>query len=224
MRAALCVLVVLGAAGATPAPAQRLEFGAAMWGAGVKARSTIDSTSTTRATAEALSGPVLGFDARLSMGRWGLRLGYGQGSLDPDTLGLQTEKRDYVDGFIDVSFRPIQALELGIGPYARAYTTDQGTTRWSFWQLRARYEAGIITPDVRGYAEVWGGFAGTVNAAQAYDGSRGGAAGLQWRVSRFKGAPVTLTIGYLIDEARAGGGTRRETVERTWLALGVGRI
>jgi hypothetical protein len=33
-----------------------------------------------------------------------------------------------------------------------------------------------------------------------------------------------LTIGYLIDEARAGGGTRRETVERTWLALGVGRI
>jgi hypothetical protein len=218
MRAALCVLVVLGAAAATPAPApaQRLAIGASLWGAGVKARSVYPGGR------EAVSGPVLGFDARVSMGRWGLRLGYGQGSLDPDTLG--PEPRDYVDGSIDVSFRPLPTLEIGVGPYARAYTTDRGTQRWSFWQLRARYEAGIITPDVRGYAELWGGFAGTVNAAEAYDGSRGGAAGLQWRISRLKGAPVTLTIGYLIDEARAGGGTRRETVERTWLALGVGRI
>ena len=218
MRAALCALVVLGAAAATPAPApaQRLAIGASLWGAGVKARSVYPGGR------EAVSGPVLGFDARVSMGRWGLRLGYGQGSLDPDTLG--PEPRDYVDGSIDVSFRPVPTLEIGLGPYARAYTTDRGTQRWLFWQLRARYEAGIITPDVRGYAEVWSGFAGTVNAAEAYDGSRGGAAGLQWRVSRFKGAPVTLTIGYLIDEARAGGGTRRETVERTWLALGVGRI
>jgi hypothetical protein len=218
MRAALCVLVVLGAAATTPAPApaQRLAIGASLWGAGVKARSVYPGGR------EAVSGPVLGFDARVSMGRWGLRLGYGQGSLDPDTLG--PEPRDYVDGSIDVSFRPLPTLEIGVGPYARAYTTDRGTQRWSFWQLRARYEAGIITPDVRGYAELWGGFAGTVNAAEAYDGSRGGAAGLQWRISRLKGAPVTLTIGYLIDEARAGGGTRRETVERTWLALGVGRI
>ena len=218
MRAALCVLVAVGAAAATPAPApaQRVAIGASLWGAGVKARSVYPGGR------EAVSGPVLGFDARVSMGRWGLRLGYGQGSLDPDTLG--PEPRDYVDGSIDVSFRPVPTLEIGLGPYARAYTTDRGTQRWLFWQLRARYEAGIITPDVRGYAEVWNGFAGTVNAAEAYDGSRGGAAGLQWRVSRLKGAPVTLTIGYLIDEARAGGGTRRETVERTWLALGVGRI
>jgi hypothetical protein len=218
MRAALCALVIVGAAAATPAPApaQRLAIGASLWGAGVKARSVYPGGR------EAVSGPVLGFDARVSMGRWGLRLGYGQGSLDPDTLG--PEPRDYVDGSIDVSFRPLPTLEIGVGPYARAYTTDRGTQRWSFWQLRARYEAGIITPDVRGYAELWGGFAGTVNAAEAYDGSRGGAAGLQWRISRLKGAPVTLTIGYLIDEARAGGGTRRETVERTWLALGVGRI
>jgi hypothetical protein len=218
MRAALCALVIVGAAAATPAPApaQRLAIGASLWGAGVKARSVYPGGR------EAVSGPVLGFDARVSMGRWGLRLGYGQGSLDPDTLG--PEPRDYVDGSIDVSFRPLPTLEIGVGPYARAYTTDRGTQRWSFWQLRARYESGIITPDVRGYAELWGGFAGTVNAAEAYDGSRGGAAGLQWRISRLKGAPVTLTIGYLIDEARAGGGTRRETVERTWLALGVGRI
>lgn len=215
MRATLLLLVLLGAA-AAPAPAQRFVVGAALWGAGVKSRSVYPGGR------EALSGPVVGFDARVSMGRWGLRIGYGQGSLDPDTLG--PDSRDYVDGSIDVSFRPIPALELGIGPYARAYTTDQGTTRWSFWQLRARYEAGIITPEVRGYAEVWGGFAGTVNAQQAYDGSRGGAAGLNWRISRLKGAPVTLTIGYLIDEARAGGGARRETVERTWLAIGVGRI
>ena len=218
MRATLCALAVLGALVAAPASAraQRVVVGAALWGAGVKARSVYPGGR------EAVSGPVLGFDARVSMGRWGLRLGYGQGSLDPDTLG--PDPRDYVDGFVDVSFRPIPTLEVGLGPYARAYVTDRGTQRWLFWQLRARYEAGIITPDVRGYAEVWGGFAGTVNAAEAYDGSRGGAAGLNWRISRLKGAPVTLTIGYLIDEARAGGGTRRETVERTWLALGVGRI
>jgi hypothetical protein len=148
MRTALCVLVVLGAVAATPAPApaQRLAIGASLWGAGVKARSVYPGGR------EAVSGPVLGFDARVSMGRWGLRLGYGQGSLDPDTLG--PEPRDYVDGSIDVSFRPLPTLEIGVGPYARAYTTDRGTQRWSFWQLRARYEAGIITPDVRDYAEL----------------------------------------------------------------------
>ena len=218
MRVARRVLIALIAAAAIagPAPAQRLTLGAALWGAGVKARSVYPGGR------EALSGPVVGFDARLSKGPWGLRLGYGQGSLDPDSVG--PDPRDYVDGFVDVSYRPIPALELGIGPYARAYTSDRGTQRWLFWQLRARYEANIITPDVRGYAEGWSGFAGTVNAAEAYDGSRGGAAGLHWRISRLKGAPVTLTIGYLIDEARAGGGTRRETVERTWLAIGVGRI
>jgi len=41
MRAALRVLVVLGVAAAAPAPApaQRVAVGAALWGAGVKARS-----------------------------------------------------------------------------------------------------------------------------------------------------------------------------------------
>jgi len=208
----LAPLVVI----APGAPAQRIGVGAALWGAGVKARSVYPGGT------EALSGPVVGFDARVSTGRWGLRIGYGQGSLDPDTLG--PDPRDYVDGYVDVGFRPIPALEIGLGPYARAYISDRGTQRWLFWQLRARYEAGIIAPDVRGYAEVWNGFAGGVNAAEPYDGSRGGAAGLHWRVARFRGAPVTLTIGYLIDAARAGGGVRRETVERTWLAIGVGRI
>lgn len=218
MSAALRLLAVLVpvVTVARIAPAQGPAFGGTLWGAGVKSRSVYPGGR------EALSGPVVGFDVRASLGRWGLRVSYGQGALDPDTLG--PDPRDYVDGSVDVSFRPIPALELGVGPYARAYTSDRGTQRWLFWQLRARYEAGIITPDVRGYAEVWGGFAGAVNAAEQYDGSRGGAAGLQWRVARWRGAPVTLTLGYLIDEATAGSGARRETVERTWLAVGVGRI
>lgn len=218
MSAGLRLLVVLVAVdcAAGSAAAQRIVVGAALWGAGVKARSVYPGGR------EALSGPVVGFDVRLSRGGWGLKLGYGQGSLDPDSLG--PNPRDYVDGFVDVSYRPLPALELGLGPYARAYTSDRGTQRWLFWQLRARYEAGIVSPDVRGYAEVWTGFAGQVNAAEPYTGSRGGAAGLQWRLTRLRGSPVTLTLGYLIDAARAGDGARTETVERTWLGLGVGRL
>jgi hypothetical protein len=210
---AVAAVLQLAAGGAS---AQRLEFGGAVWGAGVKARSIYPGVR------ESLSGPVLGFDARVSMGRWGLRLGYGQGKLEPDTLG--PDPRDYVDGFIQVVGTPWPGLELGIGPYARAYVTDVGTQRWAFWQLRARYEAVIITPDVTGYADLWTGFAGSANVAEAYDGSRGGSVGIRWRVARFRGSPLRLTLGYLIDEAWAGGGAYRETVERTWLALGIGRM
>lgn len=212
----LLVAVVAVAALARAAPAQRVQLGFAVWGAGVKSR------SVSSLGAEELSGPVVGFDGRISRGRWGLRVGYGQGSLDPDTVG--PHPRDYVDGSVFALVSPVPGLEIGVGPYARAYTTDRGTTRWLFWQLHASYEAGIISPDIRGYAEVWTGFAGGVNAVEQYDGARGGSAGLRWRVARFRGAPVTLTLGYLIDAARAGGGARRETVERTWLAIGLGRM
>jgi hypothetical protein len=214
LRVLVVVAALIGAAGT--APAQRVGLGVALWGAGVKARSVYPGGR------EALSGPVVGFDARLSRGGWGLKVGYGQGSLDPDSAG--PDARDYVDGFVDLSFRPMPALEIGVGPYARAYTSDLGTQRWLFWQLRARYELGIVTPDVRGYAEVWTGFAGTVNAAEQYNGSRGGTAGMHWRIARLRGSPVTLTLGYLIDAARAGEGARTETVERTWLGIGVGRF
>lgn len=201
---------------AQAAPAQGVQVGVSLWGAGVKSR------SVSTLGAEELSGPVVGLDTRVSLGRWGVRIGYGQGSLDPDTVGPRP--RDYVDGSVFVLVSPASGFELGVGPYARAYTTDRGTTRWLFWQLHASYEAGIISPDIRGYAEVWTGFAGGVNLVDQYDGARGGSAGLRWRVAHFRGAPVRLTLGYLIDAARAGGGVRREIVERTWLAVSVGRM
>lgn len=196
--------------------AQRLEFGAAVWGAGAKARSVYTGGR------EALTGPYLGFDVHLRRGRVGLRLGYGQGRMEADTAGPQT--RDYVDGFILLSGSPVTGLDLGVGPYARAYGTDAGTQRWLFWQLRARYQANIVVPVVEGFGEVWTSFTGSVNVAESFDGARGGTVGVLWTVTRFRGSPVKLRLSYAIDEARLGNGARRETVELTTLAIGLGRL
>lgn len=198
----------------TTAQAQRFAFGTALWGAGARARSAYPGG------VEALGGPVLGFDVRVVRGRFGLRVGYGQGKLNPDTAG--PEARTYVDGFVHLTGRVTEELELGLGPYARAYGTDAGTQRWLFWQLRARYETGIVTPVVRGFAEIWMGVSGTVNVAEAFDGSRGAAAGVLWHVADWRNSPLTLRLTYAIDEARLGDGARRETVERTSLAIGLG--
>ncbi len=191
------------------------SYGAAVWGAGAQARSVYPGG------AEALQGPVLGFDIRVRRGRVGLRVGYGQGKLNPDTAG--PEVRTYIDGFVHLTGAITQGLELGVGPYARAYGTDAGTQRWLFWQLRARYETGIVGPVVRGFAEIWIGVSGTVNVAESLDGSRGGAAGVMWHVADWRNSPLTLRLSYIIDEARLGSGARRETVERTSLSIGLGR-
>lgn len=195
--------------------AQRVEFGAALWGAGSNARSVYPGG------VEALTGPVVGFDLRVARGGLGLRLGYGQGSLKGDTAG--PAQRDYVDGYVHLTAAPLRSVELGLGPYARAYNTDAGIQRWLFWQLRGRYEEDILPATVRGYAELWIGLTGSANVAEGFNGSRGGAVGLLWRILELRGSPVTLRLSYAIDEARLGDGARRETVERTNIALGIGR-
>lgn len=195
--------------------AQRIEFGAALWGAGSNARSVYPGG------VEALTGPVVGFDLRAARGGLGLRLGYGQGTLKGDTAG--PAQRDYVDGYVHLTAAPLGGVELGLGPYARAYSTDAGVQRWIFWQLRARYEEDILPATVRGYAELWIGLTGSANVAESFNSSRGGAVGLLWRVLDLRGSPLTLRLTYAIDEARLGDGARRETVERTNIALGIGR-
>ncbi len=216
MRRRLAILAVATALAPASLPAQRLEFGGAVWGAGAKARSVYAGGR------EALTGPYLGFDAHVQRGRVGVHLGYGQGSLDPDTAGPQT--RDYVDGFLLLTGSPVTGLDLGVGPYARAYGTDAGTQRWLYWTLRARYQAEIVIPVVEGFAEVWTSFAGSVNVSESFDRARGGTVGVLWTVTRFRGSPVKLRLSYAIDEGRLGNGARRETVELTTLAIGLGRI
>lgn len=217
MRQRHAILLVATALVPAILPAQRLEFGAAVWGAGAKVR------SVNRDVREALTGPYLGFDAHLQRGRVGLRLGYGQGSLDPDTAG--PPQRDYVDGFLLLTGSPVTGLDLGVGPYARAYVrSDEGTQRWLYWTLRARYQAEIVLPVVEGFAEVWTSFAASVNVQDSFDGARGGTVGVLWTVTRFRGSPVKLRLSYAIDEGRLASGARRETVELTTLAIGLGRI
>jgi len=81
-----------------------------------------------------------------------------------------------------------------------------------------------VIPVVEGYAEVWTSFTGSVNVSESFDGARGGTVGVLWTVTRFRGSPVKLRLSYAIDEARLGSGARRETVELTTLAIGLGRI
>ena len=215
MKARLFTLVLPLLLAAQPARAQGLEYRGSLWAAGVKARSAFAGG------AEKVGGTVLGFESRVHRGRYALRLHYGQGQLEPDTAG--PDARDYVEGSLLLSAALVKGLDVALGPFARAYTSTAGTQRWLFWQLRAHYEAQIVSPVVRGYAEMWTGLSGSVNAAEAYDGARGGAAGIAWRVGHLRGAALTLRLGYSIDEAHLGGNLRRETVEATTLAIGLER-
>ena len=210
------VALVAGAALALPgrAPAQffqQVRFSGALLGGSLKVRSALPTG------AEALSGAVFSGEGRAEWQRFSLTAAYGQGKLDPDTAGPAA--RDYVDGSLFLGGRPVDWLELQVGPYARAYTSKSGVQRWLFWQLRARVDAPLVADRIRGYAEGWTALAANVSVAETFDGAFGGVAGVVGRVGR---SPWSVRVQYAIDETRLGSGVRRETVEGLTLAVAMG--
>jgi hypothetical protein len=191
--------------------AQRPRIGATLYGSALEARSVLPGAG------EALSGNAFGGEGRVLWRRLTVAVGYGQGSLDPDTAGPAA--RDYVEGYALLGGRVLSWLELRAGPHARAYVTPAGTQRWLFWELRARFDAPVVTDWIRGHAELWGVVSGSVNVAESFGSARGGTAGV---TARLGGTPLWARLQYGIDEARLANGTRRETVEALTLALGVG--
>lgn len=211
--AVLAALIAAGSALAAPlASQQRLAYRAGVTATGVTARSALPADPQQR-----VSGLALGVEGDLAWNRLALHLGYLRGSLRPHGAA---EARDQVEGYALVGVSPLPGVEILTGPHARAYVVDGLTERWLFWGLRARYEAPILDPAVGGYAELWGALGGSVSVAEPFNSARGGSAGLRFRLAAGR---VAVRLGYMIDEARLGAGTRRETVEGITVAVGFGR-
>ena len=151
----------------------------------------------------------------LSLGRLQLTVSYLQGTLDPD--GALGASRPLVEGTVLLGVRVLDWLTLETGPHARAYTLTAVTERWLFWELRARASSAFVGSAVRGYAELWRVVAADVNVPESFDHGQGGEAGMIVRLAR---APLEGRIGYRIDHAVLGGGTRLETVDGVVIGIG----
>lgn len=156
-------------------------------------------------------------EGTLAIGRFQLGVSYLQGTLNPD--GGSTAPRDLVEGTVLVGVRPFDWLTLETGPHARAYTSPRITERWLFWELRARAATAFVGSAVQGYAELWRVVSADVNVPETFDHAQGGEAGIVVRLAR---APLEVRVGYRIDHAVLGGGTRVETVDGVVVGVGLG--
>src|SRR5437016_1188866 len=144
-----------------------------------------------------LTGTVVGGQGSVALGRLELALGYVQGKIGPEGAG--SPGQDLVEGVALLGVRPAPWLRVAAGPHARSYMLTGGTQlRWVFWGL-------------------WRALSASVNAPEAFDHAQGGEAGMVLHLAR---APLELRLGYRIDHAVLGGGTRLETVDG--MVIGVG--
>lgn len=164
-----------------------------------------------------LTGTAFGGEGSVALWRVALELGYWQGNLAADR-GLSPQ-REVIEGKALLAVRAARWLILKGGAHARSFVTTAGTERWLFWEARLRAERQIVNPTVRGHLELWRALATEVNSAQAFDRGQGGEAGMTLRLQR---SPVWFRLGYRIEDARLGGGTRQETIEALTVSVGAG--
>jgi len=164
-----------------------------------------------------LTGTVVGGQGDVALGRLELALGYVQGKIGPE--GASAPGQDLVEGVALLGVRPAPWLRLAVGPHARSYTLSGGTElRWVFWELRARVSGAFVGSAGRGYLELWRALSASVNAPEPFDHAQGGEAGMVVHLAR---APLELRLGYRIDHAVLGGGTRLETVDGVVIGVGL---
>jgi len=152
----------------------------------------------------------------LAMGRVALSISYLQGSLNHDGGGAAG--RDLVEGTVLLGVRARDWLTFQAGPHARAYTLVGSTQRWLFWELRARAATAFVGSAAQGYAELWRAVAADANVPEPFDHAQGGEVGMIIRLAR---APLEGRVGYRIDHAVLGGGTRLETVDGVVIGVGL---
>jgi hypothetical protein len=197
----------------TAVAGQRLIGSAGVAGAAIR------SVAEVGTTVEASSGTLIGVEARAGISRFTVDVSYLQGTLNPEsgTVG----QRDYVEGSLLLSVLTFPGISLRVGPHARAYLSEAGTQRWLFWTGRVRGDYTLIrSPAIAAFAEGWLAWTAEVNVSETFDNARGGVIGMSI------GAPGTAFYGrlsYSIEQARMGGGTRRDTVEGITVVVGFGR-
>jgi hypothetical protein len=193
------------AAGAMPCGAQGLVPAAGLSIVSTRVRGT-----------DQLTGTVVGGQGSVVLGRLELALGYVQGKIGPEGAG--SPGQDLVEGVALLGVHPAPWLRIAAGPHVRSYTLTGGTQlRWVFWELRARASGAFVGSAGRGYVELWRALAASVNAPEAFDHAQGGEAGMVAHLAR---APLELRLGYRVEHAVLGDGTRLETVDG--MVIGVG--
>lgn len=170
---------------------------------------------------ERLTGVTRGFEGRAVLWRFLIEVRYLEGSLDAATGDTE---RDIVEGEAFVGFRPVSWLTLKAGRRVRNYSTIDINERWDFWEVRLRAEVALFLPTTRSFAlhsylEGWRALSADVNVPASVDNGGGGEGGMMLRLTRI---PIWSRIGYRIDRANLGDGTRRETVQQLIFALGIG--
>jgi hypothetical protein len=196
MRRVPAVLLIACSFAAAPLAAQvlrRLELGATV-------HTTRFRTSAPSA-GEALSGVAGGAEARLTTGRFSLKVWYLQGRLAADT-GIATPT-DLVDGGVMASVRPVPWAWFAAGPHLRAYVVPAFTERWMFWEARGGVDGVVIDGKVRGHLELWTALSATGAGGQSGRSARGGEAGL---TGHLPGSPLWLRVTYAIDRVGLPGG------------------
>lgn len=209
MKLRVAVLALACAAG--PLAAQTLRPAASASLVTARVKSALPSGT------EEFSGTAFLGQGALTLGRLSINVSYLQGTLDPRGVTPTGTTRDLVEGTVLLGIRPASWLTLQGGPHARAYTLSGGTQRWLFWELGARAATAFVGSAVQGYAELWRAVGADANVPEAFDHAQGGEAGM---IVRFARAPLEARVGYRIDHAELGSGTRRETVDGVVVGLG----
>lgn len=208
------IVVALLAAGcaAGPLAAQALHPAASASIVTARVRSAVPGDT------ERFSGGAFLGAGSLTLGRVSLGVSYLQGKVDPAGVGGPGTSRDVVEGTVLLGVRPAAWLTLEAGPHARAYTLTGGTQRWLFWEVRARAATDFVGSAVRGYVEFWRALSADANVPEPFDHAQGGEVGMILRLSR---SPLEARLGYRIDHAVLGGGTRLETVDGVVAGIGL---
>ncbi len=167
---------------------------------------------------ELLSGLTLVGEGAVERGSLRLRIRYGQGHLTPDTGRSTVLGRRFTEGEALLGYRARPWLTLWVGPHARTYATDLGKQRWLFWEIRGQAQVAVLPDRMTSFLEVWGAPAGDVDVRESFGSGRGAEGGIRVRVA---GPDVWARLAYRIEQARMGGGTRRETVEAVLLGVAV---
>jgi hypothetical protein len=166
-------------------------------------------------TRERVSGLVLAGEGVATRGRFVARLRYGQGRVTNDTAG-----RDVAEGEALLGYKARPWLTVWFGPHARTFVVPgQSDRRWLFWSGRVAARGSLLPGRVESYVELWQGVTGRLSRPAESASGSGGEAGLDLRLARH---PIWGRLGYRIEQGRASGGARRETVEAITLTVGYG--
>ena len=179
-------------------------------------------------TRERVSGLVFAGEGGATRGRFVARLRYGQGRVTNDTAG-----RDVAEGEALLGYKARPWLTVWFGPHARTFVVPGPDPEASIqdvteprivqgrkiWSGRVTGRGSLLPGRVDSYVELWQGVTGSLSRPAESASGGGGEAGLDLRLARH---PIWGRLGYRIEQGRASGGARRETVEAITLTVGYG--